>query len=163
VEFALLVPLMFLIFINTVNFAGFFFAWITVANAARAGGDYWITGSITINGPTLPTPAQVAELVTAEVSSLLNRDSLVLRVCTRTPADSATASCVNAVGSGTFSDPPPDDTGARPEASLYTMGWIDVLYTYEPLIPVGGLPSIGINLTLPPLTLHRRAVMRVLN
>jgi len=40
VEFALLVPLVFLLAVNAVNFGGYLFAWITVANAARSGADY---------------------------------------------------------------------------------------------------------------------------
>src|SRR5258706_15670336 len=38
VEFALLLPLLFLLIVNAVNFGSFFFAWITVANAARPAG-----------------------------------------------------------------------------------------------------------------------------
>ncbi len=40
IEYALILPFIFLLIINLVNFGGFFFAWITVANAARAGADY---------------------------------------------------------------------------------------------------------------------------
>ena len=40
VEFALIVPMVFLLAVNAVNFGGFIFAWITVANAARAGAQY---------------------------------------------------------------------------------------------------------------------------
>jgi hypothetical protein len=36
IEYALLLPLLFLLIVNTVNFGGFLFAWITVSNAARA-------------------------------------------------------------------------------------------------------------------------------
>src|SRR5258708_28280820 len=36
VEFALLLPLLFLLIVNAVNFGSFFFAWITVAHAARS-------------------------------------------------------------------------------------------------------------------------------
>jgi len=44
IEYILLLPLLFLLIVNLVNFGGFFFAWITVANAARAGADYAILG-----------------------------------------------------------------------------------------------------------------------
>lgn len=44
VEFALVLPLMFLLLVNAVNFGAFLFAWITVANSARAGAQYRAIG-----------------------------------------------------------------------------------------------------------------------
>ena len=44
VELALILPLLFLLIVNVVNFGGVFFAWIAVADAARTGAQYWITG-----------------------------------------------------------------------------------------------------------------------
>ena len=41
----LMLPLLFLLIVNAVNFGGFLFAWITIANAARAGAQYWVLGS----------------------------------------------------------------------------------------------------------------------
>ena len=38
--FALVLPLFLIIIANVVNFGGFFFAWITMENAARTGAQY---------------------------------------------------------------------------------------------------------------------------
>ena len=37
IEYLLVLPMVFLLLVNVVNFGGFFYAFITVANAARAG------------------------------------------------------------------------------------------------------------------------------
>ncbi len=60
-------------------------------------------------------------------------------------------------GSGTFTNPTAD---TRAEASLYVMTWVDVKYTYQPLIPAFNFTRLGIRATLPTTTLHRQAVMR---
>src|SRR5438128_4286663 len=81
VEFALVLPLLFLFIVNVVNFGGFFFAWITVANGARAGAQYAIMGGASVSAPTPATSWQIAAVVTQDISSLPNRGSLVVRVC----------------------------------------------------------------------------------
>jgi hypothetical protein len=78
-----------------------------------------------------------------------------VRTCTN---NNGTVACAIS-GSGSFPDPAAD---ARPEASLYVLGWVDVAYNYQPFIPLYKFPGLGIYVTLPPTTVHRRAVMRVL-
>jgi Flp pilus assembly protein TadG len=148
VEFVLVFPLMFLLMVNAVNFGAFFFAWITVANAARGGAQYWALGSAGVGTPASPTAAQVTSLVTTDISSLLNRASLVVRVCTN---NNGTVACS---GSGAYTPP------ADPEASNYILASVDVTYTYQPPIPLFSFPSVGVYATLPPTTVHRRAMMR---
>ena len=46
VESALVLPLLFLLVINVVNFGGMLYAWITVSNAARTGADYMVRGEL---------------------------------------------------------------------------------------------------------------------
>src|ERR1019366_5358801 len=82
VEFTLILPLIFLLILNAVNFGGFLFAWITIANGARAGAEYMSQGTASIGAPAAPTAAQVTTLVTNDISSLMNRSSLIVRVCT---------------------------------------------------------------------------------
>ena len=159
VEFALVLPMLFLLFVNAVNFAGFLFAWITVANTARTGAQYMIMGGATVQSPKPPSASQIAAVITTDISSLLNRTSLVVRVCTRSPSNSTNVVCATPKGSGSFSDPPADP---RAEAGLYVMGWVDVLYTYEPFIPLFKFPGLNISATLPPLSVHRQTVMRML-
>jgi hypothetical protein len=156
VEFALVIPLLFLLVVNVINFAGFFFAWITVANAARAGAQYAVMAGASVGAADEASAAQVYDLVTADMTTLLNRDSLVMRLC-REKDDPPCSTYPG--GSGSFSDPPAD---TRPEANLYVRGWVDVQYNYEPFIPLYQFPGLGIYLTLPPATLHRQAVMRMI-
>jgi Flp pilus assembly protein TadG len=145
VEFALIVPLVFLLAVNTVNFAGFIFAWITVADAARAGAQYMVMSSASPGAPTPATPAQITALVTSEMASLKNKASLVVATCTN-----ATAA---ANGCTTLYDP---------EAPAYTLATVDVTYTYKPYIPLFSFPHMNISATLPSATVHRKAVMRML-
>ncbi len=145
VEFSLLVPLVFLLAVNAVNFGGFLFAWITVANAARAGAEYMSMSSASPGAPAAATPAQITTLVTNDISSLMNRASLAVAIYTnKTPA---------ANGCTTLFDP---------EAPAYTLATVDVTYTYKPYIPLFSFPKLGISATLPSSTIHRKAVVRML-
>lgn len=145
VEFALIVPLVFLLAVNAANFGGLLFAWITVANAARAGGQYMVMSSASPGPPTPATLSQITTLVTNDISSLMNRSSLVVAICTNKTA--AANACT------TFVDP---------EATAYTLATVDVTYTYKPFIPLFSFPDLGISATLPSSTIHRKAVMRML-
>jgi len=145
VEFSLLVPLVFLLAVNAVNFGGYLFAWITVANAARAGADYMGMSSASPGAPTPATLAQITTLVTNDVTSLKNRSSLAVAICTN--ATTAANGCTTLVD---------------PEAPAYTLATVDVTYTYKPYIPLFSFPKLGISATLPASTIHRKAVVRLL-
>jgi Flp pilus assembly protein TadG len=145
VEFALIVPLVFLLAVNAVNIGGFLFAWITVANAARSGAEYMGMSSHSPGSPAPATLAQITALVTNDVASLKNRSSVVVAMCT----NSTTA----ANGCTSLFDP---------EAPAYTLATLDVTYTYQPFIPLFSFPRLGISATLPPGTIHRKAVVRML-
>ena len=150
VEFALLFPVIFLLIVNAVNFGGFLFAWITVANAARNGTHYWAMGGAGAGAPARPTVAQVTTLVTNDISSLPDRASLVVRACTN---NNGTVTC-----SGSGSTLPPAD----PEPASYLSATVDVTYTYQPLIPLWSFPRMNVYATLPASTVHSRGMMRVL-
>lgn len=150
IEFALMLPVMFVMIVNTVNFGGFIFAWITVAGAARAGANYWALGRATIPGSAQPTTSEVSSVVAQEVSSLLNRSSLSVTVCR------------NMNGTTTCTGSPPSD----PEPTHYALGVVDVSYTYKPLIPSFNFRRLGVSAGFFPtagVTVHRRAVMRIMN
>jgi Flp pilus assembly protein TadG len=149
VEFALLVPLMFLFVVNVVNFGGFFFAWITVANAARAGAQYAILGGASVMSPTPPTAAQITAVITQDISSLRNRGSLVVQVCSNNNGTITPNTC-------------PGTVPLDPEPATYVLTTIDVTYTYQPFIPLWNFSALGIRATLPPTTVHRQAVMRMI-
>ena len=96
----------------------FLFSWVTVANAARAGAQYWVLGSASISSPTPATAAQVTTLITSEVSSLLNRSSVQVRVCTNNNA------VVTCTGPGSAVAP------ADPEPLSFRSASVDVTYTF---------------------------------
>jgi Flp pilus assembly protein TadG len=146
----LIVPLLFLLLINAVNFGSFLFGWITIANAARAGAEYWVLGSAAVTTPTAATAGQVTTLVTNDISSLPDRSSLVVRACKN---NNSVVTCTGAGSQG-----PPAD----PEPSTYISTSVDVTYTYQPPIPLWSFAGLGIYATLPPTTIHRQAVMRML-
>jgi Flp pilus assembly protein TadG len=150
IEFMLIFPMLFLLIVNAINFGGFFFAWITVANAARAGASYWVLGSAAVGSPTPATPTQVTTLVTNDISSLLNRASLVLRVCMNNNG------VINCTGSGSGSP------AVDPESPTYVSASVDVTYIYQPPIKLFTFSNLGIHITLPSTTIHRQATMRVL-
>jgi Flp pilus assembly protein TadG len=150
IEFALIVPLLLLLIINAVNFGSFLFGWITIANAARAGAQYWVLGSAAVTTPTAATAGQVTTLVSNDISSLLGRSSLIVRACKN---NNSVVTCT-----GTGSQVPPAD----PEPATYISTSVDVTYTYQPPIPLWSFAKLGIYATLPPTTIHRQAVMRML-
>lgn len=150
IEFILIFPLLFLLIVNVVNFGAFFFAWITVADAARSGAEYWILSSSAIGAPTPATAAQVTTLITTDVSSLPNRASLVVRVCKN---NDGTQTC-----SGSGSQTAPLD----PEPATYISASVDVTYTYQPLIAAWAFSGLAVAASLPPTKIHRQAVMRML-
>ncbi len=158
VEFALVIPLLFLLFINVVNFGGFFYGWITLANTARAAANYRAQGPATVGAPKLPNNSQVTTLVTADVRALRNKGSVVIRICRYDQLDNSTIIC-DLGASGDYPNPPAD---TRAEGLLYEMMWVDIVYNYQPLIPAFSFPNLGVYLTLPPTTLRRQTVMRVM-
>ena len=153
IEFALLLPLLLLVVVNAVNFGGFFYAWITMANASRSASQYASLAGASVSAPSPVAAAQIYNVVTQDISSLRNQASLAVRVCTN---NNGPISC-SQTGTGSFTNPPAD---VRPEASLYVMTWVDVLYTYQPLIPLFNFPQLGVHATLPATRIHRQTVMR---
>ena len=148
IEFALLLPLIVLLIVNAVNFGGLLYAWITIANSARAGAEYSLMGGAMASSPATPTVADISALVMNDAASLPNQASLQVRVCTN---NNGTIVCVG-TGSGA--------TPADPEPATYVLTTVDVTSTYQPFIPLWDFPGLNIHATLPPTTVHRTAVMR---
>jgi Flp pilus assembly protein TadG len=149
VEFILVLPVVFLLIVNVVNFGAFFYAWITVSNAARAGADYAILGGLSAGSPPTPTPTQVANIITQDVLSLPNRGSVTVNIC-----QNINGTVLTLAGScATF--------GTDPEPASFQAITVDVTYTYQPLIPAGfRFRNLNVYATIPSTTIHRRAVMR---
>jgi Flp pilus assembly protein TadG len=179
VEFALMLPLLLILIVNIVNFAGFFYAFIEVGNASRSAGDYTIMGSIAYSGTDasgasaaqLKAPSDngmsgaqlVANMLGTDMLALPNRSSIVVRLCQLNPSSAAIANatcnvCNNSAGtgvmsctsgSGAFTVNPTPDTSTG-EGTNYTLTWVDVSYTYNPFIPLGfSFPGLGLSVTLP--------------
>jgi hypothetical protein len=133
------------------------YAWIAVSNAARTGAQYLITGPAAIGGPVAPTASSVQALVLADVRALPNSPSA--QVCVSS-SSSTTVSCNT--GSAPSSAPPAAETAEGSPAVTYVVGAVDVTYTYLPLIPLWDFTALRIRATLPPTSIHRQAVMRIL-
>jgi Flp pilus assembly protein TadG len=156
VEFALLTPLIFLLIVCAVNFGGFIYAWITVANAARTASQCAILGASSMGLPRPATAAQIQTLVTNERASLPGASS----------TNPTVTACENDNGA-TFSFPQTTPTTAcpvgvtapptDPEAPSYVTLAVDVTYTFSPFIAryIFPLPTL-------PTTIHRRVVMRMI-
>ena len=152
IEYLLVLPMVLLLLVNVVNFGGFFYAFITVANAARAAGDYAIMGGATVASAHIAqaSASQITTLITTEIASLPNNPSLSVNICQN---NSGTITALSGTCSSISSDPEP---------ASYILTSIDVTYTYVPFIPLFSFPNLHINATLPATTIHRRAVMRVM-
>jgi len=157
VECALVLPLLILLIVNVVNFGAFFYAGISVANAARTGAQYFTTGGVTVSGITPPAVAAVQNLVTAELGSLPNKTSI--QVCLSRSNVVAVSCNQGAIPAGA---PPAADTPEGSPAVTYVIGAVDVAYTYQPVVPLWDLPGMNIHATIPPTTVHRQVRMRVL-
>jgi uncharacterized protein (UPF0333 family) len=151
IEYLLLLPIVLVLLLNMVNLAGFFFAWIAVSNAARAGANYAVLSGAAAGFLPTPTAGKIKSLVAADISSLPNNASLVMNICQNKNGTVTTLS-------GTCTSIPSDS-----EPTEYVLTSVDVTYTYVPFIPAG-FKFVGLNvyITIPPTVVHRRAVMRVL-
>jgi len=150
IEYILVLPLVFLLLVNVINFGGFFYAFVTVANASRAAADYAILGGASVASGHIASvsASQISTLITSDIASLPNNPSLSVNICQNNNG-------AITVLSGTCSSMASD-----PEAANYVLTSIDVTYTYVPFIPLFSFPNLKINATIPPTTIHRRAVMR---
>ncbi len=155
IESALILPLLFLLIVNVINFGGFLYDWIAVSNAARTGAQYLCTGGATVGAPAPPIAAAVSTLVLNDMHALPNSASA--QVCV-SKSSSVTVTCNT--GSAPAGAPPPVDTAEG--GITYVVGAVDVKYTYQPFIPLWDFPNLRIHATLPPTTIHRQARMRML-
>ncbi len=140
-------PLLFLLIVNAVNFGGFIYFWITVADATRAIADSVSFGALSVGSPTPPTATQISNILSnagASATYCLNTNN------TTTPISATCGFTVPMI---------PGD----PEGGAYTLLVVDVSYTYTPIVSLFSFPTLGIYSTLTPTSIKRRAVTRVLN
>jgi Flp pilus assembly protein TadG len=149
-ELTLVTPLLFLLLILAIDFGGWLYSWIQVANATRAAANYAILGPHSAGAPVSPNASAIASLIASDLASLPNYSSTnpVVAVCWN---NNGTVFSVT----GTCSSPALD-----PESSSYIAVSVDLTYTYTPLIPSFNIPAFHISLPSLPTTIHRRIVMR---
>jgi len=156
IEFALILPLLFLLIVNVINFGMFIFAWISVSGSARSGAQYLAQGGAMAGGLVAPSLAAVQTFVQNDLLGLPNGATAQVRVC----RVDGTLSCV---GPGAQT-PPAESAEPGPSGTTltYSPGSVDITYTYTPIIQLWSFPRLNISATLPPLTIHRQAAMRAL-
>src|SRR5450759_1453098 len=127
IECALVLPLLLLLIVNVVNFGHMFYAWISVANAAGTGAEYYTTGGVSIGGLTMPLVGAVQTLVMDDLKSLPNQASIQVCVSKSNPA---AANCNK--GAAPAGAPPAADTPEGVPLVTYVIAAVDVSYTYQP-------------------------------
>ena len=155
VEYALMVPLIFLLIVNAFNFSGFIYCWLTVADAVRAAADYASEDSSTATSPATPTVAAITTLVQNATAGLPDYSTLnpTVTVCENNNGTVTTFGSTSACPAG-VTNPPGD-----PESSaLYATVAADVTYTFSPVI--AGSAFLRFGLPALPSTIHRRMVIR---
>jgi Flp pilus assembly protein TadG len=172
VEYALMVPLLFILVANTVNFGGLLYSWITIANAARAASQDAAMGASYASYPAGPTLSDIKTLVHNETLALTHASMGNPRVtiCENVngtalafPITTPPVACADPHGIAA----PPTDPEAVTDvagASRYTTVSIDIAYDFAPMISMGlRFPALNLFTVAMPGTVHRRTVMRVLN
>lgn len=173
IETALLLPILLLLVFNAINFGYFFFVALNLAAAPRMGVQHSIIGGATPAQLDLP-PAGPTSNATS-VSYLTYQDirgvlpdwvNARVQICTLTLGTSGSGNSLRsnctAFGSGTETYTPDAD----PEAPLFVLHRVDVVYQVTPLIPAFELPTPAgpIPLSLvPELRFHRQVSMRAMN
>ncbi len=183
IETALLLPFLFLLAFNAINFGYFFFVAINLAAAPRSGVEYSIQGSATPAQLTLPlagpptcatTSLFVSDLVYNDMARVLPTlqtpscpNIASVQVCTQTiglnnrGTTTQTTQCQKWGPAAFFPSPQSD-----PESPFFILNRVDVIYSFKPLI--SGVGAFGLTL-LPncsgsPITcqFHRQVSMRIM-
>jgi Flp pilus assembly protein TadG len=157
IEAAVVLPFLFLLLFNAINFAYFYYIAINISSAPRDGVTYGIQGFQTPDQVSLPSTASISDLVYGNLTNgLTNGASTPVQVCSASKGVSGNlALCDNYPSGSTVTYTP----AADPEAPKFVLNRVDVAYTIQPLI--AGQP-FGIKL-LATYTVHRQVSMRALN
>jgi Flp pilus assembly protein TadG len=144
IEFTLVFPIFFWLFLNSINFGMYMYGWVTVSNAARAVAQYQVyAGCAVATCPATPAySSQISPLFTTDVSSLRGTAPTLI-VCSNSNGTVTTIG-----GTGTCTPP------ADPEPSAFTLYSVDVTYTFSPLFHTGSITY------LLPTTIHKQVLMR---
>jgi Flp pilus assembly protein TadG len=158
IEFALLLPILFVLIFNMVNFSGFLYSMVTVSNAARVGAQYASLGGAYATNPASPSLSDLTTMIRNETLTLPNSSTTnpaftatvnVNGTCYAYPQTSTSTSITCPTG---VAHDPESVAGA---GSFYSLIAVDVTYTYTPFVS-------GLSIT-PPTSIHIRQTMRMLN
>ncbi len=157
VEFALTVPLLFFLTVLAVDLGGWLYSWIEIGNAVRTAADYASLGSSSAGDPATATGSTLVNLINADLAKLPNRTTSnpSVSICENdgTNITALTGTCPSGANAPV----------ADPEAPAYIAVTVDITFTYSPFFATFDVPSLGIGLPTIPSTIHKRAVMRILN
>jgi Flp pilus assembly protein TadG len=164
VEYALMVPLVFLLIVNAINFGGFIYCWITVADAVRAAADYACTDGSTADAPATPSVGAITTVVQAATAGLpgyVAGTNPLVYVCENdngTDTEFGTTTTCNSSYSPYGTPPGDPEPIANGSSTHYASVAVDVTYTFSPLL--GGSTFFTFALPGLPATIHRRMVVR---
>jgi len=162
IEAAVIMPFLFLLLFNAINFAYFFYVALNLTSAPKDAVEFAVQGPSTPGQLSYPTTGAVkAYLYTNLQNGLSNSSNTSTQVCTAENGYTGTganqkAVCFSYTNSGSASSNAGGTTFVDPEAPNFVLYQVDVTYTIQPLI--AGQP-FGIKL-LPSFTLHRQISMR---
>lgn len=161
-EVALIAPLFTLLFCYAIDIGYFYLVAASIASSAHNSVLYSIQGFNSVSGASLPdggpisTSTSVAALALGDLTSFANASvNVSVYVCSLaivTPTHTSRCQSYN-------SAPVPAITHIDPESPMFSMNRVDVYYTIDPPIQLGGI----IPKSLVPSTFHRYAEMRALN
>ena len=160
IEVAIILPTFFLLICYGIDFGYFFMAAASLSSSARNAAMYGTQGYTSTGQGSLPaigatsTPASVAGVAYGNMSGFLNASTAVaVQLCTNS---NGTVTCSSSPASSPLilSSYQPD---ADPEAALFDLRRVDVVYTVAPPVP---LRFFSITL-VPSLNFHRLSEMRV--
>ena len=157
IEAAIILPFLFLLLFNALNFAYFYYVAINLSSAPRDAVTYSIQGFQTPEQTSLPATVDVSTLAYGNLTGVLqNASNAPVQVCSASKGvTSNLAQCDNYPTGSTVTYTPDAD----PEAPKFVLNRVDVTYTVQPLI--AGQP-FGIRI-LSNFTLHRQVSMRALD
>ena len=157
VEFALMVPLLFFLIVLAMNFGGWLYSWIQIGNGVRTAADYASLGVSSAGDPATATGTTLVNLINADLAKLPNTTTSnpSVYICQNdgTNITALTGTCPSGANAPV----------ADPEAPTYVAVTVDITFTYTPFFSTFSFPTLGIGLPTIPSTIHKRAVMRILN
>jgi Flp pilus assembly protein TadG len=152
-ELTLVTPMLLLLIVLAIDFGGWLYAWTEVGNATRAAANYAILGPSSAGSPVTPKATAITSMIATDLATLPNYSTTnpAVVVCWY---DNGTSTSITGTCPAHSADT--DD----PEGSAYISVYVDLNYTYTPLIPSFTFPGFNIGLPSLPTSIHRHVVMR---